>query len=112
MEREFILLPEFDRQWAKLGFNDDDLIRLQEEIKKDPNLGTVIVGTGGIRKMRFAFKGRGKSGSARILYIDILVTEKVLLLGAYAKNEQETLSDKEKDYLKNMATEIVKYYNR
>jgi len=40
------------------------------------------------------------------------LTEKVLLLGAYAKNEQETLSDKEKDYLKNMATEIVKYYNR
>ncbi len=100
MEREFVLLPEFDRQWARLGFDDDDLARLQDEIKKNPKLGAVISGTGGLRKMRFAFERRGKSGSTRVLYIDMIIVETVILLGVYAKGEQETLTDAEKNNLK------------
>jgi hypothetical protein len=68
MTREFILLSEFDRQWARLGFDDGDLSRLQDEIKKDPKLGVVIPGTGGIRKMRFSFEGKGRA-AARGCYI-------------------------------------------
>ncbi len=110
MERKFIQLPEFDRQWERLGYDDDDLARLQEEIKKDPKLGVVVQGTGGIRKMRFAFKSRGKSGSTRILYIDIVIVETVILLGAYAKGEQETLSDAEKKNLKKLVDNLKAQY--
>lgn len=107
MEREFIQLPEFERQWSRLGLDDDDLAELQEEIKKDPKLGAVIPGTGGVRKMRIAFKGRGKRGSARVLYIDVFIAETILLLGAYAKSEKETLTQEEKQNIKKLA-ELLK----
>jgi len=107
MEREFVQLPEFNKQWTQLGFNDDDLLELEENIKKNPALGKIISGTGGVRKMRFAFEGRGKSGSARVLYIDIFVAEKVLLLGAYAKGTKDTLTQDEKNELRKL-TAILK----
>ena len=106
MEREFILLQEFERQWSRLGFNDDDLGELQTEIKKDPKLGSVIPGTGGLRKMRFAFEGRGKSGGARVLYIDLLVAEVVYLITAYAKGEKEDISDAERNAYKRLIKKI------
>ena len=59
-----------------MGLDDSDLIRLQEELLADPKAGDVIRGTGGVRKMRFAFKHRGKSGSTRIIYVDFEVYEK------------------------------------
>ena len=110
MEREFIIMPEFDRQWAKLGLKDDDLSRLQEAIRKDPKLGSVITGTGGLRKMRFAFEGRGKSGSSRVLYVDIVIAETTFLIGVYAKNEKENLTAEETHHLKVLVETLKSQY--
>ena len=46
---------------------------------EDPKVGAVMRGTGGVRKMRFAFKHRGKSGSVRVIYVDFEVYEKIYL---------------------------------
>jgi hypothetical protein len=108
MTREFILLSEFDRQWARLGFDDGDLLRLQDEIKKDPKLGNVIPETGGIRKMRFAFEGKGKSGGSRVLYVDLVVAETIFLLTAYAKGEKENISPAERSAYKQLVEQIKK----
>lgn len=62
------MLPEFDRNWKLLDLTDDDLKRLQSEMLDDPKVGDFMQGTGGVRKMRFAFENRGKSGSARVIY--------------------------------------------
>ena len=43
--------------------------------------------------MRFAFEHRGKSGSIRVIYVDFEVYEKIFLITAFAKNEQENLTD-------------------
>lgn len=45
-------------------------------------------GTGGVRKMRFAFEEKGKSGSVRIIYVDFEVYEKIFLITAYPKRGQ------------------------
>lgn len=95
MTRTFIELPLFSSKWKALGLNDEDLRRLQEELLADPKVGAVMRKTGGIRKMRFAFEQRGKSGSVRVIYVDFEVYEKIYLLTAYAKNEKENLSDDE-----------------
>ena len=110
MEREFILLPEFDRQWTRLGFDDDDLGRLQAEIRKNPQLGVVISGTGGLRKMRFAFEGGGKSGGSRVLYIDIVIAEVVYLISAFAKGEKENITDAERKAYKQIIAQINKEF--
>ena len=106
MEREFILLPEFERQWPRLGFDDNDLSYLQEIIRKNPKLGQVISGTGGLRKMRFSFKGGGKSGGVRVLYIDIVIADWVYLITAYSKGEKENITDAEKNVYKQIIKQI------
>jgi hypothetical protein len=108
--RMFISTKEFEKKWESLGLNDEDLRRLENEIVNNPQSGAVIQGTGGIRKIRFSFEGKGKSGSVRVIYIDILITEKVILLGAFAKREQDNLSKAQKNTLKNIANEIKRFY--
>ena len=49
MTREFIMTPEFDKMWAQLGLDDDNLKVLQEQILINPHIGAVIQGTGGLR---------------------------------------------------------------
>lgn len=59
MTRIFVELPTFRAKWESLGLNDDDLKRLQEEMLLNPKTGDVMQGTGGVRKMRFAFEHQG-----------------------------------------------------
>ena len=102
LTRTFVELPLFRSKWKALGLNDNDLRRLQEEILLDPKTGAIMKETGGIRKMRFAFEHRGKSGSVRVIYIDFEVYEKIYLLTAYPKNEKENLSKSERNELREL----------
>ena len=85
-----------------MGLQDDDLKRLQEELLADPKIGAVMRGTGGVRKMRFAFEHRGKSGSIRVIYIDFEIYEKIFLITAYPKNEKDNLTAAERNELKQL----------
>jgi len=102
MTRSFIELPMFRSKWKTLGFNDDDLRRLQLELLSDPKVGAVMQGTGGVRKMRFAFEDRGKSGSVRVIYVDFEVYEKIFLITAYSKDEKDNLTMSERNELRQM----------
>lgn len=102
MTRSFIELPHFRSKWAQLGLSDRDLLKLQEQLLLDPKIGAVLRGTGGARKMRFAFEDRGKSGSARIIYVDFEVYEKIFLITAYPKNEKDNLTQSERNELRQM----------
>ena len=67
---------------------------------QNPKIGAVIQGTGKMRKMRFAFEGRGKSGSTRVCYVDFEIKETIYLLAVFAKNELENLTKEERNHLK------------
>lgn len=56
MTRTFIQTQEFTKNWERLDLKDRDLRRLELEILKNPKVGKVIRGTGGLRKLRFAFE--------------------------------------------------------
>lgn len=102
MTRAFVELPIFRSKWKSLGLNDDDLLRLQMELLADPKVGAVMQETGGIRKMRFAFENRGKSGSVRVIYVDFEIYEKIYLITAYSKDEKDNLSKAERNELRQM----------
>ena len=108
MYREFVLLPEFEKQWKQLGLSDEELQNLQLELLNDPLTGDVIQDTGGVRKMRFALKNRGKRGSIRVIYVDFLVYEKLYLITAYAKNNKDTLTKAECRSIKQAAEHLKK----
>ena len=96
----------FDRQWDALSCDDDDLLELQKAIYENPQKPPVIRGTGGVRKIRIAIEGKGKSGGARILYIDFVIRSVVGLLYAYPKNEKENIDENERRILKTMVEQI------
>lgn len=102
MTRIFVELPSFRNDWKALGLTDKDLRRLQEELLANPRLGSVMQGTGGVRKMRFAFENRGKSGSVRVIYVNFEIREKLYLLTAYPKSEKDNLTKAERNELKKL----------
>ena len=89
MVRTFIQTREFSRNWDKLGFKDEDLRKLELELLENSDLHPVIKGTGGLRKIRIPFANEGKSGSARVCYVDFVVQEVIYLITVYSKNEKE-----------------------
>lgn len=107
MTREFIMTPEFDKQWKAIGLADKELKALQEELTIIPTKGDIIQGTGGLRKIQVAFDNRGKSGSARVCYVDFAAFEKIYLITAYTKNEKENLSKEERKSIK-LLVEVLK----
>lgn len=108
MSRTFIEVPIFTKKWFALGLTDDDLQELQNIIMQDPkNAGTVLQGTGGIRKIRISANGHGKRGGGRVIFVDIAIKETVYFLNVYAKNEKDDLSDAERKALK-MAVLLLK----
>lgn len=96
------MLPEFDKKWKELGLTDKDLKSLQEELTVFPTKGDAIQGTSGLRKIRFAFEGRGESGSVRVCYVDFAVYERIYLITAYSKNEKDNLSKSECNQVKKL----------
>ena len=66
-----------------------------------------MVGTGGLKKIRYAFNGRGKSGSARVCYVDFAAFEKNYLIQVFSKDEKQNLSDMEKKNIK-IVVQILK----
>jgi len=58
----------------------------------DPHQGDLIEGTGGVRKLRFAIGGRGKSGGIRVIYYYYNENTPVFLFSLFAKNEKDNLS--------------------
>ncbi len=61
-------------------------------LARNPLAGDVMPGLGGVRKMRFAPKGRGKSGAFRLIYYVVTDELPILALLIYGKNEQDDLS--------------------
>jgi hypothetical protein len=63
----------------------------------------VIPGSGGARKLRWAAKGKGKRGRARIIYLYIVIAARVYLIRCYAKNVKTDLTADEKKQLRQIA---------
>ena len=70
----------------------EERAELIETLARDPLAGDVIPGLGGVRKLRFAPKGRGKSGAFRVIYYVLADDVPILALLLYGKNEQGDLS--------------------
>lgn len=84
----------------------ESLRDLQSELLKSPEVGDIIPGTGGIRKMRLGSENKGKRGGWRVLYLDLPDAEVCHLLYAYPKSESDNISSEEKKILKDLAEKI------
>mgnify|MGYP001197095804 FL=1 len=75
------------------GYLDDDEYRgLQSHLIERPDAGVVIQRSGGVRKVRWEARGKGKSGGVRVIYYWVRSDEQIFLLTLYGKGEKEDLS--------------------
>ena len=72
-------------------FNDDEYRQLQLALIGQPDLGPVIQGGGGLRKVRWALPGRGKSGGVRVIYY-LVTQDRILLVFIYPKGKTDDLT--------------------
>ena len=102
---EFIETQTFTRLITAL-LPDDDYRLLQTELMEDPEKGALIKHGGGIRKVRFAAQGKGKSGGIRVIYYWLTADDQIYMLLAYPKSKKDTLSDDETKILRDLVKEL------
>lgn len=88
----------FEKEARRL-LTEEEYTRLVLDLAENPEAGSLIRGTGGIRKLRFAIKGKGKSGGVRVIHFCLTHAGEVYLLDIYAKGEKEDLSATEEKEL-------------
>ena len=106
---EFIETPLFESLRKEL-ISDDEYRALQSDIIVSPDIGQLIVGTGGLRKIRLAGSGLGKSGGYRSIYL-LINPDTVYFLLLYKKGKKDTLTDKEKKVLKQISQSIKREHD-
>jgi hypothetical protein len=91
-------VPEYLRRAAKLLLQSerDELV---EYVAANPKAGDLIQGTGGVRKLRWARSGRGKSGGVRVIYYFHSEVLPLYLLTVFGKGEKADLSQAERNEL-------------
>jgi hypothetical protein len=72
--------------------SDDEYRLLQNHLIEHPDAGDVIRGSGGVRKVRWASRGKGKSGGVRVIYYWAKADEQTFFLTLYGKGEKDNLN--------------------
>jgi len=90
MQFEFIESPIFTAYLSDY-LADDEYAAMQEFLCEHPDSGDVVKGSGGVRKLRWARPGRGKSGGVRVCYYARTQTGQILMLVIYAKSARDSI---------------------
>jgi len=90
----FVETSWFTKSLKDFFLTDQDYADLQDYLSEQPEEGDVIGGSGGLRKIRWADKrrGKGKRGGCRVLYLHLPEHARILLIEVYGKNEQDNFS--------------------
>lgn len=103
-------MPEFNRQ-SQSCMDEESKNSFINYIAQHPLSGALIVGTGGIRKIRWSGnEHQGKSGGVRVIYYYYNESVPIFLLTVYGKNKKENLSQEDKNILKMIVSKIVAAY--
>lgn len=91
-------MPEYIRRATKL-LSQSERNDVVDYVAATPKAGDLIQGTGGVRKLRWARSGRGKSGGVRVIYYFHSEALPLYLLTVFGKGEKADLSQAERNEL-------------
>ena len=86
--------PIFQKQASQV-WSQDERHAFIDWIAQNSNVGDVIPGAEGARKVRWALQGKGKRGGVRVICFNLNEDEVVLLVAVYAKSDQANLAVKQ-----------------
>ncbi|HEX3148809.1 MAG TPA: hypothetical protein VHR66_12080 [Gemmataceae bacterium] len=99
MKKYFVETTNFTNWVAELPPEwDRDFAALQNRLMNDPEIGKVMKGCGGLRKVRLADSKRkkGKRGGIRVIYLHVPEVDCICMIHAYGKDEKDDLSSEER----------------
>jgi len=97
---------------ADLVWSEEERLEFISFIAHNPEAGDVIVGSGGIRKVRWTRQGMGKRGGARVIYYFRDPSMPLFLLTMYAKGRRDDLSPDELKAAKKIVAQLRENYAR
>jgi hypothetical protein len=100
-------LPEFLRR-AKAIMAEDERAALVDFIAGNPEAGVPL--GGGLRKVRFARPGSGKSGGYRTVYVFGGAQVPIFLVTVFAKKEKDNLSKADQAELVALSKALIAHY--
>lgn len=100
----FIETPVFTRTVRRL-MTDEEYRKLQSALVVRPDMGDLIPGSAGLRKLRWQTPGRGKRAGARVIYYWAVAASEIYMLLAFLKAEQEGLTQKQLQMLRQIVEE-------
>jgi hypothetical protein len=100
-------LAEYQRRAEKL-LADSERLDIVNYVAAFPKAGDLVMGTGGVRKLRWRRGGKGKSGGVRVIYYFHSERMPLYLLTVFAKNERADLSQAERNGLAALVEILVK----
>ncbi len=95
-----------------VGLTDGERTAIVDRLAKDPEAGDEIEGMGGARKVRFAGRGKGRSGGYRVITFYNGQDVPVFLLNVFLKGERVDLTQAERNALKAELAGLVKDYKK
>jgi hypothetical protein len=104
-----IQLAGFKRLWDSEKLRDEDLQALEMAIMRNPSAPAVMQGTGGLRKIRLAppSRGKGKSGSMRIGFVQFPEYGRIYLVTLFLKKDAENLNGADRHAIKSMLSNLA-----
>jgi hypothetical protein len=109
MELTFVEASLFTKVITEL-IDDNDYRLFQNELSKAPERWPVVPGSGGLRKARMRWAGRGKSGGGRVLYLYFPRHATIYLYLVYLKGDIEDVPKAKLKEIRHAVQEIKKHY--
>ena len=101
---------DYLRDAKAAGLTDEERDYIVTWVAAHPDAGDAMEGTGGARKIRFAGKGKGKSGGYRVITFYCGTDIPIFLLNVFTKNEKANLTPKERSHMRKMLHGIADAY--
>ncbi len=89
----------FTKEITRL-LDDESYRELQEFLAAHPKSGSVIKGSGGLRKLRWKLSSKGKRGGIRTIYYFYESDHLILMIFVYEKSKTEDLTPKQIELLR------------
>ncbi|MGE4556612.1 MAG: type II toxin-antitoxin system RelE/ParE family toxin [Desulfovibrionaceae bacterium] len=99
--------PEFIKDVKAAKLTEEEHRELINFLAANPTAGAVMEGTGGVRKVRFAASGQGKSGGYRIVYYYHDMSIPLFALTLFAKKDRANLTKAERNTMKKLVRILV-----
>lgn len=104
--------PIFIADAKAAGMDDGERSEIIDLLASDPDVGEIMVGTGGARKLRFKRHGTGKSGGYRIIFYTAGQDVPVFLLNVFTKGDRANISKAERNTLRTILSKMADIYRK